>query len=118
LALDQDVDQQPFRRPLAFRAPERSDQHYVGFHMAVVALDKGRADQLHPAEIDSLDYVGPGQCQQVPNVLGVLEQQLDGVFPELAYNLQNPRLDHTCSFPYYRVPRYRCRVVVPKAEVT
>ena len=102
--LDQDVDHQDSGRPFAFPAPQRREQHDVGFHVPIVALDERRLDQLQPSEIDLLDDVGAAQRQQIADVPGVLQEELDGVFPELPHNLQNPCLDHTLSFSF---PRYR-----------
>jgi hypothetical protein len=47
----------------------------------------GPVSRIAPPEIDPLDNVRAAKCQQVADVLGILqEEELDGVLPELAVN--------------------------------
>jgi hypothetical protein len=61
----------------------------IGFHVAVIALDERCSDQLHPLPVDSLGDVGARHRQQIADVLGVFQEELDRVFPELPDNLQD-----------------------------
>jgi hypothetical protein len=94
LVLDQDVDQQHSPGAFTLSPPQRRDQHEVGFDVPVVALDKGRGNELDTLEIDLLDQVGGSHGQQIANVLGVLQQQFHGVFPELPHHLPDLAVLH------------------------
>lgn len=91
LMLDQDVQGQVGPLPSAAQR-DRDDQ--VRREMAVVGGDVGGALDLHPREVEAVEVRHAGQRQQVADVAGAFEQDLQPVLLELADDFHDAHTGH------------------------
>jgi hypothetical protein len=94
LMLDQNVNQDCPAEWLPVPPPQRGAQHHVRFNVAVIALDKGGANHAQVFESNHVDHVRPEDVQQILNVEGVLQQQLETVFVKLPHDLLDAWMKH------------------------